>query len=194
MDTRLEPGSVLDGFTVGECIHDGGMGYIYRVSGPQAGFPMIMKLPRIGSDGAGSIVGYEVEQQMLQAIASPHVPRFVAAGDLTRQPYLVMERIDGRTLDRWLEDAAQALAYAIVSASAVIDFDAAIIDGWMPQAIRGRLVEATRNAVEAIDVEGLQVPAIREGTVGIHARAIGGASLPLSERFLVGSGNINTGP
>ena len=31
------------------------------------------------------------------------------------------------------------------------------------------------------------MPAVREGTVGIHARALGGASLPLSERFLVGA-------
>ena len=38
-----------------------------------------------------------------------------------------------------------------------------------------------------IDVEGLQIPSVREGTVGIHARALGGASLPLSERFLIGA-------
>ena len=104
------PDRIIDGFRIGARLHAGGMGTIHAVSyaqgAPDPGFPMIMKLPRIGSDGAGSIVGYEVEQQMLQAIASPHVPRFVAAGDLTRQPYLVMERIDGRTLDRWLEDAA----------------------------------------------------------------------------------------
>ena len=31
------------------------------------------------------------------------------------------------------------------------------------------------------------MPPVREGTVGIHARALGGASLPLSERFLVGA-------
>ncbi len=31
------------------------------------------------------------------------------------------------------------------------------------------------------------VPAVFEGTVGIHARALGGASLPLSERFLIGA-------
>ncbi|MGE0281084.1 MAG: ROK family protein [Rhizobiaceae bacterium] len=94
---------------------------------------------------------------------------------------------------RWLEGASRGLAYAIVSAAAVIDFEAAIIDGWIPQPIRRQLVEATRSAMTAIDIEGLQVPAIREGTVGIHARAIGGASLPLSERFLAGAGNINVG-
>ncbi|MCK9553665.1 MAG: sugar kinase, partial [Aquamicrobium sp.] len=37
-----------------------------------------------------------------------------------------------------------------------------------------------------IDAEGVSVPRIQEGTVGVHARALGAASLPLSERFLIG--------
>lgn len=94
---------------------------------------------------------------------------------------------------RWLAAAGRALAYAIVSASAVIDFEAAVIDGWMPENIRNQLVEETRRALAKIDIEGLQPPSIRAGTVGIHARAIGGASLPLSERFLVASTALNQG-
>lgn len=50
----------------------------------------------------------------------------------------------------------------------------------MPTRIRADLVEATRKTLEAIDIEGIAAPAIREGTVGAHARAIGAASLPLS--------------
>ncbi|HEY5820164.1 MAG TPA: ROK family transcriptional regulator [Mesorhizobium sp.] len=90
----------------------------------------------------------------------------------------------------WVAQAGRALAYAIVSASAVLDFAAAIIDGWMPAHIRAALVAATATSLAEIDVEGLQLPAIREGTVGIHARAIGAASLPLSERFLVGPATL----
>jgi predicted NBD/HSP70 family sugar kinase len=93
----------------------------------------------------------------------------------------------GGELDTWIENAAQALAYAIVSASSVMDFEAAVIDGWMPLAVRRRLVEAVGAAILDIDAEGLKLPAVREGTVGIHARALGAASLPLSERFLVGA-------
>ncbi|MBU0581863.1 MAG: ROK family transcriptional regulator [Alphaproteobacteria bacterium] len=95
---------------------------------------------------------------------------------------------DGPEIEAWFRNAGRALAYAIVSASAVIDFEAAIIDGWMPAGARQRLVAAVTEALQHIDVEGLSVPAVREGTVGIHARALGGASLPLSERFLIGSG------
>jgi len=93
----------------------------------------------------------------------------------------------GPELDRWIESAAGGLAYAIVSASSVIDFQAAVIDGWMPAAVRARLVATVGDALTRIDAEGLALPPVREGTVGIHARAMGGASLPLSDRFLVGA-------
>jgi predicted NBD/HSP70 family sugar kinase len=98
----------------------------------------------------------------------------------------------GPALDRWIDEAASALAYAIVSASAVIDFQAAVIDGWMPTAVRARLVAVVRSALAKVDVEGLTIPEVREGTVGIHARALGGASLPLSERFLLGAAALET--
>ena len=92
-----------------------------------------------------------------------------------------------KEFDRWFASAGAALAYAIVASSSVIDFEAAVIDGWMPAEARRRLVAAVRNSIAAIDVEGLRIPHVLEGTVGIHARALGGASLPLSERFLVGA-------
>ena len=103
----LDPGAVLDGFTIEECIHSGGMAHIYRVSyadGRPQGFPMAMKIPRMtAGDGAENIVSFEVEAQIMQVLVGQHVPRFVAAGDLDRVPYLVMEYVHGRTLQDWLE-------------------------------------------------------------------------------------------
>ena len=77
----------------------------------------------------------------------------------------------GGELDDWIGGAGGALAYGIVAASSVIDFEAAIIDGWMPVSVRQRLVLATQAAIGRIDVEGLNIPSVREGTVGIRARA-----------------------
>lgn len=99
----------------------------------------------------------------------------------------------GEELDAWIDDAGAALAYGIVAASSVIDFEAAIIDGWMPASVRKRLVAATQAAIGEVDVEGLHIPSVREGTVGIHARALGGASLPLSERFLISANALSKG-
>jgi len=108
----LEAGTGIDGFVVGECLHAGGMAHIYEVTyadpARSAGFPMAMKVPRMtGGDGAETIVSFEVEHQMLQVLSGPHVPRFVAAGDLTRVPYLVMEYIEGRPLQDRIDQAAR---------------------------------------------------------------------------------------
>jgi serine/threonine protein kinase len=106
--STLEPGTRLDGFNVGECIHSGSMAHIYQVSyaegAPDPGFPMVMKVPRMTpGDGGENIVSFEVEHQVLQMVSGPHVPRFVAAGDLDRTPYLVMEYVQGRALQHWAE-------------------------------------------------------------------------------------------
>jgi predicted NBD/HSP70 family sugar kinase len=100
---------------------------------------------------------------------------------------------EGAEFDAWFSAAADALAYAIVAAASVIDFEAAVIDGWMPTSVRARLVGGVQAAISRIDVEGLKIPVIREGTVGLHARALGGASLPLSERFLIGAAALAKG-
>ena len=104
----LEPGAELDGFTIEECIHSGGMAHIYRVRYTEGardpGFPLAMKVPRMtAGDGAEYIVSFEVEYQVMQVLAGPHVPRFVAAGDLENVPYLVMEYVHGQTLQHWLD-------------------------------------------------------------------------------------------
>jgi predicted Ser/Thr protein kinase len=58
-------------------------------------------------DGAENIVSFEVEHRLLQVLSGPHVPRLVAAGDMARLPYLVMEYIEGRTLQHWIDRANQ---------------------------------------------------------------------------------------
>jgi predicted NBD/HSP70 family sugar kinase len=93
----------------------------------------------------------------------------------------------GQLLEQWIEEAARGLAHAILAASAVIDFEAAVIDGWLPISVRARIVERTRDHLTTLDSEGLTLPEVGEGTVGRHARALGGASLPLAQRFLVGA-------
>jgi len=109
----LQPGDALDGFVVRDRLHSGAMAHIYHVEyasgAPDPGFRMAMKVPRMATgDGAENIVGFEVEAQILQALSGPHVPRFVAAGDLVRLPYLVMQYIEGRSLQHWLDAAAES--------------------------------------------------------------------------------------
>ncbi len=125
----LDPGALIDGFEIEECLHAGGMAHIYTVqyapaadgSRREAEFPMAMKIPRMtAGDGAANIVSFEVEHQIMLVLTGPHVPRFVAAGDLSRTPYLVMEYVQGQTLDHWLERDAPLTPKEIASLGAAM--------------------------------------------------------------------------
>ena len=89
----------------------------------------------------------------------------------------------GAQLDVWIEDAASALAYATAAAISVIDFEAIVIEGAMPEAVRDRLVARTAQIFLGLDRRGLSEVEFAPGTVGHDARAIGGAALPLIKNF-----------
>jgi predicted NBD/HSP70 family sugar kinase len=94
----------------------------------------------------------------------------------------------GPQLGPWIESAAHGIAYAIVAAASVVDFEAVVIEGWMPRRVRDAVIGAVGEALKGFDSEGIRLPELRAGTIGIHARAIGGASLPLFDRFLTQAG------
>src|SRR5882672_3500456 len=95
----IAPGTELDGFTIGERVHQGGMATLWTVTHPGITVPLLMKAPLVseGEDPA-AIVSFEMEQMILPRLAGPHVPGCFGTGDFERQPCLVMERIPGKTL------------------------------------------------------------------------------------------------
>jgi eukaryotic-like serine/threonine-protein kinase len=95
----LQIGSVVDGFVIEDLFHRGGMSTLWRVSRPGDPSPLLMKVPKLGegADPAG-IVSFEMELMILPRLTGEHVPKFVAAGDLAVQPYIVTELIPGKTL------------------------------------------------------------------------------------------------
>jgi serine/threonine protein kinase len=92
-------GAVIDGFTIGECVHHGGMATLWSVTHPGIAMPLLMKIPRMseGEDPA-AIVSFEMEQMILPRLSGPHVPACFGTGDFAAQPYVVIERIPGKTL------------------------------------------------------------------------------------------------
>ncbi|WP_413687718.1 ROK family transcriptional regulator [Rhodobacter sp. Har01] len=94
-------------------------------------------------------------------------------------------KVSEAVLDRWIEAAARGLAHAALNAAALVEIEAVLIDGWMPEAIRSRMVRRTEAVLLDLDLAGIHPPAIRAGSVGADARALGAAAIPLSQRYLI---------
>jgi len=121
----IEPGALIDGFTVGERLHRGGMAVLWSVTHPGIDVPLLMKVPLIseGEDPA-AIVSFEMEQMILPRLSGPHVPACFGSGDFERQAFVVMEQIPGQTLYKRLGelplpyDEARAIAGKVAAALA----------------------------------------------------------------------------
>lgn len=123
--SALAPGSVIDGFRIVAPLHDGGQARLFHVEpvdGGDPGFPLVMKVPKVGPGQLPeTILGYETEAMILPVLRGAEVPRFVAAGDLTRLPHLTMEWVQG-------EGLAAIAANAPLSVDAVARIGAAVAD------------------------------------------------------------------
>ena len=83
----------------------------------------------------------------------------------------------------WINDAAPGIAMAALSATALVELDALIIDGAFPDWVKAELATAIQEASDTLNWEGVERPILIEGTCGFHARALGGAALPLLSQF-----------
>ena len=63
---RFAEGQVIDGFTLEKRLPSGGMASLWRARHPDAGFPVVLKIPFLdpGQD-VSVIIGYEVEEMIL---------------------------------------------------------------------------------------------------------------------------------
>jgi predicted NBD/HSP70 family sugar kinase len=86
--------------------------------------------------------------------------------------------------EKWLRSAANALAHAIVSGTAVVDVNSVFIDGVLPGDVMDLLIDETKNALNFYNWEGLWQPQVFKGSIGAAAPALGGALLPLHDEFM----------
>lgn len=114
----LAPGSRLGGFVVGECIHQGMHARLYRVQRAegQADPDIALVLKQLSDAGdPAALRRFEVEHQALRVLSGPHVPRLVAADDAAQPPWLVMEAIDGASLQQRLDQPALPAVEEVVN-------------------------------------------------------------------------------
>lgn len=85
--------------------------------------------------------------------------------------------------EEWLDDCADALAWAVLSAVAVLDVPQVVIDGDMEPALLDDLVERLRRALDFNSPESRPGPNVACGSFGVDAGAVGAATLPLHLTF-----------
>lgn len=90
-------------------------------------------------------------------------------------------------LSAWISQASRELARAALSACAVLDFQAIIIDGAFPADVCRRLVDAVTQQLVRLDARGILLPEIVAGEVGPNARVIGAGYTPISTEFFSAS-------
>ena len=91
----------------------------------------------------------------------------------------------GGPMERWMTDAARGIAIAAAGIVSVLDCTSIVIDGAMPPDVRRRLIAAVQAALKDVNTQGISPFALHEGTIGADARAMGAASLPLFDNFII---------
>lgn len=119
---RPKEGLVIDGFTLGSCLHKGGFATIWEVTHSAHAEPLVMKVPIIldGFD-APTIVGFEIEQMIVPRLSGSHVPKLVAIGDFSSMPYIVTEWIPGGSLYQVFETAPLGLEQLVKVAAGMTE-------------------------------------------------------------------------
>lgn len=104
--SAIKTGAQIDGFELIEQLPSGGMASLWRARHADFDVPLVLKIPFLdpGQD-VSVIIGYEVEEMILKRLSGPHVPRFIASGDLAELPYLAMEFVAGESLAKRTEAA-----------------------------------------------------------------------------------------
>jgi predicted NBD/HSP70 family sugar kinase len=125
-------------------------------------------------------------EQLLSAASLFNLEQLYAAAGLD-----VGAAGDGRALQApwlahtsaWLDEAARAIALAIVSATCLLDLEGVIIDGSIDRLLLEKLLAAVEKSLDYYSWEGVFRPIALAGTIGADARGIGAALLPLYANF-----------
>lgn len=142
-----------------------------------------------GALGSLRNVDPDGQERPLLETASLHLleSALAAAGGDTRQLWTMPQDWSGfdALVQDWIEATAIQLAKACRSACCVIDFEAVLIDGAFPVAVRKTLVEKIRTHLDGLDMRGVVPPRIEEARVGGNARVLGAASAPIYAQYFL---------
>ena len=103
--TTLGQGLRMGPWRILERIGAGGMGEVYRAERADGAFEMQVAIKLIRSRQQDLARVLESERQLMARLNHPSIARLIDGGVADdARPYLVMEWVDGQTLERWVDD------------------------------------------------------------------------------------------
>lgn len=88
-----------------------------------------------------------------------------------------------KLVSEWQEDCADALAQALIGSISVVDVEAVVIDGLLPQSLLADTVERIRRCFAEMMPPGLVPPVISAGLLGARGSALGASLMPIYSMF-----------
>jgi predicted NBD/HSP70 family sugar kinase len=167
-------------FVGGGLVMDG-----HIVNGPRGNAGAIGSMP-IGLPPLGTRANANTPAQLLQLASGWQLEQALMSSGhdplLVQQDAIMNPEFSAFT-QPWLLQASKALAMSATSAAALLDLDAIIMDGSLNQKLLQALIQQTEASLTQFSFDGIHQPRILAGQVGSHARALGGALLPLHAQF-----------
>jgi serine/threonine protein kinase len=130
----LRPGTPIGPYRIDEPLGAGGMGEVYRATDTRLGRDVAIKIVSAGLADAGRLARFEREARMLAALNHPHIATLFAWEPLDPSlgeaggTMLVMELVDGPTLEMKLARGALPLPEVVRIGSQIADAVAAAHD------------------------------------------------------------------
>jgi serine/threonine-protein kinase len=103
---ELEPGSLLDErFEITELISRSGMACIFKARDHETNQVVAVKVPLMQFESdVGTFTRFQREEEIGRQLDHPYILKIIPTGREKSRPYLVMEFLDGRTLDKVMEE------------------------------------------------------------------------------------------
>lgn len=90
----------IPGYRIKGTLGEGGMGTVYAAQDEATQKPVAIKVLQVAADEA--LARFRAEAAIMERLDHPGIARVLASGDAMSRPYIVMEQIDGCTLDAYV--------------------------------------------------------------------------------------------